>query len=238
MLKIVVCDDEHSVFEQLKEHILRYSVERNIDIDHRILHYASAAELLNAKHDYNILFLDIMLGDGLNGIEVGKQLREMGNTAMFVMVTSREDLALKGYEATVFRYLVKPVNQNDIFETLDAAIKAMEYDKDIVEIKFGQERRYINVKNILYVESYDRKRYLVTNTDKYTISAKSEALINQLSSLSYFFSPRKSHLVNLAHIIAISSTELTMRNGEKIIFARGKHKEFLIEFSDFFKLRM
>ena len=179
-----------------------------------------------------------MLGDGLNGIEVGKQLREMGNTAMFIMVTSRGDLALKGYQATVFRYLVKPVKKDEIYQALDDAIKAMEYDKDIVEIKFGQERRYVNVKSILYVESYDRKRHLVTNTDRYTISVKSDTLINQLLSRSYFFSPRKSHLVNLAHIIGISPTELTMRNGEKITFSRRKHKEFLIEFCDFFKLKV
>ena len=58
MLKIVICDDERSVFEQLKGHVLRYSIEKNIDIDHRILHYANASELLNAEHDYNILFLE------------------------------------------------------------------------------------------------------------------------------------------------------------------------------------
>ena len=237
MLKIVVCDDERSVFEQLKEYILRYSIARNIDIDHRILHCANAAELLNAEHDYNILFLDIMLGSELNGIEVGKQLREMGNTAMFIMVTSRGDLALEGYEATIFRYLVKPVSQDKIYKALDDAIKAMEYDRNIVEVKFGKTRRLERVKDILYLEDCNRARYLVTKSEKYQISATSDVLLEQLSSLHHFFRARASYLINLAHVTEIVKDEITMSNGDKIILPKERRKEFSSRLFAFLKFK-
>ena len=237
MLKIVICDDERSVFEQLKEHILRYSMVHNIDISQKVLYYASAAELLDAKDDYNILFLDIMLGEGLNGIEVGKKLREMGNTAMFIMVTSREDLALKGYEATVFRYLVKPVSQDEIYRVLDDAVKAMEYDRNIVEVKFGKTRRLERVKDILYVEDYNRSRYIVTKSEKYQISATSDVLMEQLSSLHHFFRARTSYLINLAHVTEIVRDKITMSNGDKIILPKERRKEFSSKLFDFLKFK-
>ena len=237
MLKIVVCDDEFSVFEKLREYVLNYSVIRNIDIDHKIMHYSNSAELLNAEHDYNILFLDIMLGAGPDGIEVGRQLRTMGNTAKFIIITSREDLSLKGYKATVFRYLVKPVNQEDIFEALDDAIREMEHDNDIVEVKFGKGKRLERVKDILYIEDYNRTRYLVTKTEKYKISTTSEVLLERLSSFRYFFRARTSHLINLEHVTAIDKDELTMSNGEKIMLPRERRKEFSTKLSEFLKFK-
>lgn len=237
LLKIVICDDERSVFEQLKDYILRYSMVYNIDISQEVLYYANAAELLNAEHNYNILFLDIMLGKGLNGIEVGKQLREMGNTAMFIMVTSREDLALKGYEATVFRYLVKPVSQDEIYIVLDDAVKAMEYDRNIVEVKFGKTRRLERVKDILYLEDYKRARYLITKSEKYQISATSNVLLEQLSSLHHFFRARASHLINLAHVTEIVKEKVVMSNGDKIILPKERRKEFSSRLFDFLKFK-
>lgn len=235
MLRFAICEDEINVFTELKEYIERYCVSKNFDC--KVFYYADADELLSAKQNYDILFLDIMLGNGIDGIEAGKQLREMENTAYFIMVTSREDLALKGYAANVFRYLVKPVSQNEIDKTLDDLIKTMEHDKNTIKVTFGRKSIYVKVRDILYVESHARSRYIVTISGKSQTTIKSDALIEQLSNFSCFFSPRKSHLVNMEHVRSMSAAGIVMRNGEAIKFARGKHQDFMVKFSEFLKAK-
>ena len=230
MLKIVVCDDERSVFEQMEKYVMHYSMAKNIE--YKISHYATAKDLLNAGHDYNILFLDIMLDNGSDGIAVGKQLRIDGNTALFVLVTSRADRAIDGYEANVFRYLVKPISREQFYSAMDSLIEELEYNQKRVAIKFKYETSYIHAKDIIYVESYSRKRHVVTRTGRYETTADWEEILEQLSGYPYFFAPKRSYLINLMHVTNQSPAKVVMSNGERIAFDNGKHEQFLVAFSN------
>ena len=229
MLKIVVCDDERSVFEQMEKYVMHYCMTKNIE--YKISYYATAKDLLKAEHDYNILFLDIMLDSGSDGIAVGKQLRIAGNTALFVLVTSRADRAIDGYEANVFRYLVKPVSGEKFYGAMDSLIEELEYNQKRVAIKFKYETSYVHVKDIVYVESYSRKRHVVSKSGRYETTASWEEILEQLSSYPYFFSPKRSYLINLMHVTNQSPARVVMSNGERILFDKGKYEQFLIAFS-------
>jgi len=233
-LKILICDDEHSVFEEIKKHIQQYGIKNNLEFE--LLYCSTAEELLNTKFDYNILFLDIMLGDNDDGIDIGKKLRTAGNSALFVIVTSRSDRIHDGYSANVFRYLIKPICWDDICETLNAAIESLSYDRKVISAKFKHETRYIHIKDIVYVESYGRKQYIVTKTNKVQTSTDWHELMEQLSEHDVFFSPRSMCYVNLAHVTAQSKTEITMLGDERIRFARGRYHEFIIAFSKFIRV--
>ncbi len=124
MPTIMLCDDEPNIITQTKELIIQYSVERNREYE--ILCCTSARELMEAPFNYDILFLDIMLGSGIDGINIGKQLRDAGNKALFCIVTSYKDRAIDGYEATVFRYLLKPLKSKALYQMLDAAGNVLE----------------------------------------------------------------------------------------------------------------
>ena len=103
MLKVVVCDDDFMIYEQIKEHINHYCIHNNREFE--IKYCPTARKLLDTPQVYNLLFLDIMLDSGNDGIEIGKQLRNAGNTALFILTTSRTDRTLDGYETSAFRYL-------------------------------------------------------------------------------------------------------------------------------------
>jgi DNA-binding LytR/AlgR family response regulator len=235
-LKIMVCDDEESAFLQIREHVLHYGIARNLEIE--MGYCATGENLLCTTFNYDVLFLDIMLGDGDDGIAVGKRLRSNGNTALYVLTTSRMDRALDGYEANVLRYLVKPVSREKVFGVLDAAIDTLEYDRKIITVRFKYQTNYIHVKDIIYVESYLRKRHIVAKTGKYQTTAPWLELMEQLSDYPYFFSPRKTHLINFSHVVAQSQVGLTMENGKLIRFAEGKHEKFIEAFSKYLDPRL
>lgn len=58
-MKIVVCDDDALVYEQMKNIIASYSIVKNENLE--LTFYQTVEELLHAKHKYDILFLDIRL---------------------------------------------------------------------------------------------------------------------------------------------------------------------------------
>jgi len=235
LLRFVVCDDEIRVYKQINEYLRYYCIQNNREYE--VAYCATAQELLDMPFNYNFLFLDIMLDGGSDGIDVGKQLRAAGNTALFIIVTIRQDRTLDGYEATVFRYLVKPFKREDICRILDAAIETIEFDKQIIATKFKYETSYVHVKDIIYVESYLRKRYITTKERRYDTTATWKALMTQFSEYPCFFSPKNTYLVNLAHVTGQSKVGITMSDGTKIRFAAGKYEQFLFAFSDFLNSR-
>ena len=72
-MKIIVCDDDALVYEQMKNIIASYSIVKNENLE--LTFYQTVEELLHAKHKYDILFLDIRFNNCDIGIDVAKKLR-------------------------------------------------------------------------------------------------------------------------------------------------------------------
>lgn len=71
---------------------------------------------------YGILFMDIYLPDG-NGIECGEILRDKGFTGVIIYRSSTAENRLDAFAVDAMQYLIKPVSEEKLFETLDEAIK-------------------------------------------------------------------------------------------------------------------
>lgn len=233
MLKIAVCDDDFYIHEQIKEMVHLYRI--NQDREYTINCYLTAAELLTAPFDYNILFLDIMLDHDQDGIEVGKILRERKNSALFILTSSRIDRAVEGYKATTFRYLPKPITQVRLDEILDDAIEYMGFASEIFVAKFKYRTNYIAIRDLMYIESYYRKRYITSSSGEFQTTdswEKIEEQINVLKYLSVFFRPRKTFLINLMHVVGNSKNAVFMSNGKTIAFENeNKYHAFSAAYS-------
>lgn len=94
-MKIVVCDDDALVYEQMKNIIASYSIVKNENLE--LTFYQTVEELLHAKHKYDILFLDIRFNNCDIGIDVAKKLRKAGNTSLIILLTSLHSKAIEGY---------------------------------------------------------------------------------------------------------------------------------------------
>ena len=53
------------------------------DIDYELDEFTNSKELMKMENIYDILFLDVQLEDGVNGIEVGKRLFQKGIDATY-----------------------------------------------------------------------------------------------------------------------------------------------------------
>lgn len=227
MLKIALCDDDSFIYDELKGCLSAFSIRHNESFE--LQYYKAAQELLDAPFDYNILFLDIMLDNGQDGIEIGKLLRERENTAIIHLLTSRKDRIKDGYKATVMRYLMKPIEQTELDEALLASLKILRSSKKILPVMFKQKTVYVEIENIVLAESYYRKRYIHTTSGRLETMEKWLPLCERLKGKGFFL-PQKYILINFAHIQSATKQTVTMKNGRTIIFAKGVYENFNREY--------
>jgi FixJ family two-component response regulator len=115
---ICIVDDDESVRESL-EGLMR-SVGFAVNI------FASAEEFLDSDHLRNMdcLILDVRL-PGMNGLELQHQLATSHSEIPIIFMTSHEDdeVRARALNAGAVDYLLKPFNDEDLLDAIDAALK-------------------------------------------------------------------------------------------------------------------
>ena len=165
-MKIAICDDEKKASEALLE-ILREcpeSVEKT-DV------YFSGEELLRAKEQYDLLFLDIDM-EGIDGIETARKIRLKDKKVKIVYVTAYSEYAGKAFSVHAFGYLLKPVKKEKVLRQVEDALAYKEEEQElspVLEFETSQGRTRLHTADIYYFEIRGRQIKLAaigTGTDR------------------------------------------------------------------------
>lgn len=236
MYRIALCDDDPGfqvrVEKQLKQYAARSDIGRGFEYEFR--YFSTAAELLQTKFEYHILFLDIVLEGGSNGIDVGIELRRRGIDAVFILLSSM-DRFQEGYYANVLRYLKKPIDPVDFAEAMNAALHEYRVPRKRFAIKVKSGSVYVAIGDIIMAESRYRKRVLYVGGTPHATTESWDELCVRLPE-ERFFSPQKTIRINFGHVAFVSSTGVTMSNGRIINFSRatgGMYQQFDDKFQKF-----
>lgn len=223
MLRVAICDDEKPAQEQIRDMLMEFSRQYKRKLE--IICFSTGEELLSAPFNYDILFLDIQLDSGNDGISLGQILRTKNNNALFIISTLVVDRHRDGYKAGVHRYLEKPIRQEELNEALITALQSLECADSKIDIRFKTEAWVVNIEDILYIESYNRKRYVHMPTEVLITLEPLEQLEERLPE-KLFYRPQKSFLVNLAHVAKADRMTITMADEKTIAFVKGRYEEF------------
>lgn len=120
MINIAVCDDEKSQLEYLSDVIKKWSDTMNKPC---VLSFFESAEEFwfeYGKNRFDIAVLDIQMS-GQNGMELAKELRKLNDKISIIFVTGISDFIGEGYNVYAINYLLKPIDENRLFDALSAA---------------------------------------------------------------------------------------------------------------------
>ncbi len=209
----VIVEDEIYYVRQLKE-VLDQWAAQNIPMS--VYSFSSGEKMLTwyqkTSPSPDIVFLDIKLAGGDDGLAIAQKLRDMGYEKSLAFTTNYRDYhyASKGYLVNALRYLEKPVRYSDIeecFSTIDD-ISAFHY-------YYKREHGTIPCEEIIYLESLDHYIFIhKTNGTEIKYKGTLGEAADQLPKT--FVQCHRSFIVNVMQISRIKEKHLYLKNGTEL----------------------
>lgn len=227
-MKIALCDDERFWTDELHSLLEEYHTVRHIDC--YITVFSSGTELLNSPNKYDIVFMDYKMEE-LNGIETSRKIRMQNNGCAIIFVSSYPDIAIDTFEVSAYRFLIKPINKDKLFKSLDDYRKQTEND-DFIVIKNRDSEKIIRASEVIFCEAADKHALLHTIYETIEILRNIKE-VEKLLTKDFFFRCHKAYIVSFIHIKSFDNSCIIMDNGEKIYISRNNLTAFKTAFQEY-----
>lgn len=216
-MNIAVCEDREEEAEWLCDVIRRWAQGNGVAAE--VKSYADAASFSFALDDilFDALFLDIRM-PGENGIALAKRLRRQENDLEIVFVTGEREYVMEGYEVEAVNYLLKPVEEEKVFQCLDR-IRARKHRQEpsvLLETQDGAVK--LMQREIYMVEAFGHTMVYTTGRGVFeAVSSMKEA--RQELWGEWFVICYRGILINLLYVDSVGKTSLLLSD-EKRDFRR------------------
>ncbi len=242
-MKVLIVEDEKPAIDKLEQLIRKYDPE--IEIVGTCISIAETVKWLESGSNHaDLLFLDIQLTDGLS-FEIFE--RTEVNTPV-IFITAYKQYAIQAFKVNSIDYLLKPLNYNDLYESMEK-IKALrenlpankepiQYDelsrvllqmnkvyKSRFLVKVGEHIRSVKTENISFFYAEGRTVFIITKKqNKYIIDFTLEELEKNLDP-EIFFRPNRSFIIN---INAINDVVVYSNSRLLVILNQEFEKEIIV----------
>ena len=227
MLRIAVCDDDERVLGRTLD-LLKHYERVPLQVDG----YLSGEALLAAGKVYDILLLDIDMG-GLDGIETARRIRAVDKEVKLIYITNYSDYTIFAFAVHAFAYLLKPVNEEELFAQLDeACLYGLSNSGPRLELMTKEGRVHIVPVDILYFEYQDRQVSMYTVDRLWHLKQKITQVAQEFEQYG-FAMPHKSFVVNLYAVQRIHGYEITLTDGTILPLSQKRSAQFRRELNEY-----
>lgn len=238
-MQIIVCEDDSLYQKSLQEKINQWVRESQHD-NISVLFLSSSEELLTKWERglrADILFLDILFDNELDGMEVAKQIRFTDTCIPIVFVTNSEAFIKEGYAVRAFRYLSKPICYDDIAFCLEMAYKqyTLAHNEYFI-IAEGAHRIAIRHEEILYLEASSPYTLIWVQSNKEPMKVRFRFLDLQQKLPNELFIPcHRSYIVNIMHVRRVKRHELLLSTGRILSISRSYISDVSAAFDSYYQ---
>ena len=230
MIRIAICDDEERDRVKLQKTLNDIALKCNIVL--QIALYDNGIELLADKKEYDLIFLDIDMGD-INGIETAEQIRSFDMNIPIVYVTYYSDYLKRAYKVHAFEYITKPYRFEDIESVVqDFLISLKGKNEKKISFVTGNDTVVLNMNSILYLHLSSRRCVeICTLYGNYTASENFNSIIERLDE-EQFYKTARDYAVNLNYVVKINHKQgVILRDSSIIPLSLSKYSDFYARLS-------
>ena len=222
MYKLAICDDEKSSAAEAAELLEKYRAAHN-GLEFSVDIFYTSLDLLGAleKKVYDIFLLDIYI-DKINGIELAENIMKNNENAHIIFMTSSNAFYKEAFRIHAAHYLEKPILQEDFFEAMDRVCVEEEEEHYLTFRESGEVHKVL-VDDILYVESEDHYKRIVTHADSFLIRSTMQAIHESLD-YPQFYSMGVKSVINLKRVLKITKDSVVMEDGKEFSVPRGTYR--------------
>lgn len=230
----IVIDDEQHAVELLTDRLAH--LYKNISVIATFNYWEDALAGLRTLR-YDLLFLDISM-PGKNAIDLLKLLPRQDSEIIFV--TAHECFAIEAFAFAASGYILKPVGDAELSAAVNKAMERITDKKlarhlhgnpaplnDKIGISHNHGIDYINIGDIVYLESVNKCTKIATAKSEHLSSQNLGKFLN-LTSTHTFFQVHRSYIINLTYVLRYESSGIViMSNKTEIPVSRNMRNDFL-----------
>ena len=225
MINVVICDDEKSLSEKVRE--ITDAVLSPMNVSYTVKEYTDSRSLISdvcegAHIDIAILDIEMPYFDGR---QTALELKKGCPDCLIIFLTAYEKYAVESYELQIFRYALK----ENFTEKLPV------YIKDAVSLLTLQEGASLTVsstntveripyKSILYIKKEGKYSVVYCADGRCIAWRKPIGDVKDMLDLGEFVIADRSCLLNITQIRCISGREIVCLNGNRITVSRSNLK--------------
>ena len=216
---VAVCDDERKIAGELESTLIdifgKLKVKYEIDV------YFAAGELARQMESgvhYDLIFLDIEFAKNeINGVELGRLIRDahQNNFVSIVYISWEKKYSMELFDIRPLNFFVKPLDPEKIEKVIRTYLKIAGLWSGEFTYKAGHDTCKVQTKDIVYLESRDRKVILYLNDgrkEEFYGSLK-EVFNEQLKKFDFLYI-HASYVVNYDYVSSIRYDQLLIKNNE------------------------
>ncbi len=201
-MKVLIVDDEKLALSRLN----RLLNEEGI-LDVTACSSAIEAIKILSKEKFDVAFLDISMPD-MNGLELANTIVNLNPKTFIIFQTAYEEHALEAFQSGGIDYLLKPISNESIKNSLDKMkkyiVKADETKKLVA--KRGNKIYLIDIDDIFYVKA-DLDEVIIKIKDADAYLRKKIGDMQSVLEGKNFFRIHRSYIVNVDKIKSMQSVE-------------------------------
>lgn len=184
---------------------------------------------------FDLMILDIIM-PGMNGMELARELRECGDPGKIIFLTSSPEYAVDSYKVGAFYYLLKPINQEELFSLISKALLAIGDERGrSIMLKSGARLTKVELRTLLYVESANHNvHFHVKGFDMVVCYGSLSEYESTFSADRRFVRCHKSFFVNMDYVKSVTNKEFILTDGQWIPISRNIYRQVKDAYFDYF----
>lgn len=222
-MRILICDDDALVREQIKGFIAEYFEAEHLTCPETAC-FPDGESLLADGGGKDILFLDVEM-PGLNGIFVGNELKKQNENIIIFIVTSYSEYLDDAMRFHVFRYLSKPLDKQRFFRNLKDAMNYYHTISFTLAVETKQGVHTLPASSVIAVAAQGRKVIVHTILHDFE-SVHNIGYWHELLPKNSFFRTHRSFIVNFAHVMDFDHTTVHMTGDIRAYLTKRRYSEF------------
>ncbi len=229
-MKIAICDDERQIINDYTKIIGEYLVAKNIVCS--VDGFTDGNSFLQLAGEYDLVFLDYDLPD-INGMEIARSIRANDGKIMIVFLTAYAEHVFDSFHVDAFRYLLKPVSKEAVYEVLEKFVEIYNHNR---KITIPTNNAYISVDadEVIYIEAA-KKHTKVKTTGNEFMANKAISVYQTEIANPHFFRTHRGYIVNMRYISTVEKNTITLTNGEIILLSSKCRDEFNKSYMNYLK---
>lgn len=239
-LRTLIVDDE-----PVARRVLREELE-DLDTIDLVGEAQDGASALSAIQEFapDMVFLDLQM-PGLGGFDVIRRLQPAATIPLIVIVTAWDQYAIQAFEAGAIDYLLKPISQERLAQTVERAMKLRARPAEVAQqlvamteiaearadravrrivARSGDEYLLLNTDEVLAFEADGDLVWIITAKKRYLATQSLKVIEDKLRNTNFRRVHRKA-LVNVDQVRKMSSLSsqrwlLTLANNQEFIVSK------------------